>query len=57
MDYKEKEIKAAIRESFIETDSKLRTSFGENDNMAGATCVAVIITQKDYIFINCGDSR
>ena len=57
MDYKEKEIKTAIRESFIETDSKLRTSFGENDNMAGATCVAVIITQKDYIFINCGDSR
>ena len=57
MEYKETEIKAAVRNAFIKTDKKLRESFGDTENMAGATCVAVIVTQKDYIFINCGDSR
>ena len=54
MNYKEKEIKEAITQAFINTDAKLRTHLGDDYEVeqSGATCVARVSTPCMFFLSN-----
>nr|CAB3265077.1 protein phosphatase 1A-like [Phallusia mammillata] len=55
----EKLIEAAVKQSFLELDKKMRTISDARNGFdrSGSTSVCVLISPKRYYFINCGDSR
>lgn len=55
----DEDVKAAIRDGFIEFDSKMRSlaSAKNGGDRSGSTAVCVLISPKKYYFVNCGDSR
>ena len=52
-------IKAAIRQGFLDLDTKIRNlpDFSNGEDKSGSTAVACLVSPNNIFLINCGDSR
>ncbi|KAK2554048.1 Protein phosphatase 1A [Acropora cervicornis] len=53
------QLKSGIKMGFFELDKTMRErpAWSNGDDKSGTTAVTAMITPKEYIFANCGDSR
>ena len=57
--HSDQKIREAIRQGFLDLDSKIRglDEFKNGDDKSGSTAVACLISPHNVFLINCGDSR
>lgn len=53
----EEEISEKIKKGFLEIDEQLEASLKGHIDRGGSTAIACMVSQKKFIWANCGDSR